>query len=183
MRYKKFNQSGLSHYVLPLVVLVLISLIGAKVLSAHSSATLNTSPASKADTVLPIKHEMVLDTTNFSGANTAQSTVAYDYIGTQTVAVLGPGDSMSLVQGVKGRYTACYEVYVQQPKTGSSTISAEFGGYNNSLTTNLTSSTSNALQRVCVPAGTSTNPGFAVKNLNSPQGNEDLEVYRVTLLY
>jgi hypothetical protein len=117
------------------------------------------------------------------GTLNQQSVVPYSFVGYQTVSDLSSGDQLAYNQGVKGEVSSCYEVYVEQPKTGVATVQAEFATNDNYIIKTLKSTDTNNLQRVCVGPSTKTNPGFAVKNLNSDQDNTILEVYQDNLTW
>lgn len=283
MNLKKLNQSGISHYILPLVVVVVIALIGVKVLTgthadqaslasltspscsvtglpssvtdglevtpqvavrnptllpftttvsgatsqevgttglkgagfsstvrvpARSTATVNvpatfaqrgyqvyvsatsSSPSFSCNgTSGPVVDQAVM---NFSEANTslaANSSVPFTLLGYQTVDVLQPGQALTYNYGLKGDITSCYLVYVepQQSKAGSTPADAslQIASNNNTETVGLESSTTNSLEQVCVGPGSSTNPGFSVKNVSTPGAvsGPTVEVYEDIITY
>jgi len=169
MKLLSLNQKGFAHYVMPVLVAVGIGVVGALVLQYSHAATNGVS------------NSAVLDTTLAQGGSIAQSSVPYSFVGSKTVNYLAPGQALSYTQGVKGNVTACYEVYVSQPKSGTATATVEFANNNNYVTVNLSSTTTNNLQQVCVSPGKKANPGFAVKNLTSLSQNTNVEVYQAVL--
>jgi len=169
MEHLKLNQSGIAHFVLPALAAVSIGLVGALVLQySHAAPTGITNAA-------------IMNSSNAQGGSVGPSSVPYSFVGSQTVNFLGSGQALTYTQGVKGNVTACYDVYVTQPKAGTATATVEFANNNNYLTVNLSSTATNDLQEVCVAPGKKVNPGFSVKNLTSLQSNVNIEVAQVTL--
>ncbi|HET7320791.1 MAG TPA: hypothetical protein VFI84_04405 [Candidatus Saccharimonadales bacterium] len=169
MKLRKLNQLGVAHYILPALVVISVGAVGVAVLKESHAATTG------------VTNSAVLDSTYAQGASAAQSSVPYSFVGYKTVNYLAPGQALSYTQGIKGNVTACYEVYVSQPKSGTATATVEFANNNNYLTTNLSSSTTSNLQEVCVSPGRKANPGFSVKNLTPLTQNTNIEVYQATL--
>jgi len=182
-KLQKLNTTGATHLIALLFVVVGAGIIGSYLLVAsHAdtpSATLVTSnAATKSATSNTVAILTAADAVGLTGA---PSSVPYSYVGTQTVDFLPPGASLAYDQGAKGNVTACYEVFVTPPKTGTATATVEFANNNNYVTTTLSSNTTNNLQEVCVAPGTKTNPGFAVKNLTPSSETTNIEVYQATL--
>lgn len=178
MKIHRLNQAGFSHYLLPVLVVVIVGLIGARVITASHAAgptTLTFTPAAATPTTS--RHVAILGPSNTVGGQAAQSSVPYSFIGYQTVNYLGPGQSLTYNQGVKGNEKSCYELYVEPPQTGTATATVEFANNNNYEMLTLTSNPTDNLQQVCVPAGTLTNPGFNVENQTPSQQNTTIEVF------
>jgi len=169
MELRKLNQNGITHFILPALAAVSIGLVGALVLQySHAAPT-------------GITNSAIMNSASAQGGTVGQSSVPYSFIGSQTVNYLGSGQALTYTQGVKGDVTACYEVYVSQPKAGTATATVEFANNNNYVTVNLSSTATNNLQEVCVAPGKKVNPGFSVKNLTPVQTNTNIEVAQVTL--
>lgn len=153
MKIRKLNQAGMSHYLLPVLVMALVAVVGIRVLSgshADTPTTLTLSASVDASSSTS-KNVAILGAANTrSGTVNAQSSVPYSFIGTQTVTVLGAGQSLTYNDGIKGKVKSCYEVFVQQPKSGTATVPVEFATNDNSVTKTLSSTTSDNLQQVCV---------------------------------
>jgi hypothetical protein len=182
MPYKPLNQSGVAHYILPVIVVLAVAVIGFKVIAASHAdpQTVNVVNADTTASGTATKNIAILDSTQAAlGAVASQSSVPYSFIGTQTVNSLPAGGAtLTYSQGVKGNETSCYEVYVSQPKSGVATATVEFANNNNTVTKVLKSNNFDNLQEVCVAPGTGTNPGFDVQNQTPSAQNTNIEVYR-----
>lgn len=189
MKIYKLNQAGISHFLVPALIVAIVALVGVRVMTA-SHADSNTSNATVAlvastdATSATSKNVAILGAANTpSGTTSSQSSVPYSFIGYQTVNVLGAGQSLSYNDGIKGNVKSCFEVYVQQPKTGTAKVPVEFANNNNTVTKTLSSTDTDNLQQVCVAPGSSSNPGFDVENLSTQQQNVAIEVYQDVLTW
>lgn len=178
MKIYKLNQYGVAHYLVPAMVMLLVAVVGVRVITNSHAQTPPTNFVTNTANTGTSTNVAVLGAQNAqSGADSAMSSVPYSFIGSQTVDFLAPGQTLAYNNGLKGNEVSCYLVYVDQPKSGTATATVEFANNNNTLTTNLSSTTSNNLQQVCVNPGRGSNPGFEVKNLTSTQQNTNIEVY------
>lgn len=173
MKITKLNQHGSLHYVVPLAVIVLVGLVGARLLTQSHADTVTLTT----DATTTLGNNMaVLGPQNTTGVQVAQSSVPYTLMGYQKVNLLGSGQSLSYTNGIKGDVQACFGVYVQQPKAGTAVATLQFANNNNVKTVTLKSDNTNNVHEFCVMPGTTTNPGFAVKNATPVQQNVTVEV-------
>ena len=165
----RLNQKGSSHLIVPVLAVLVIGVIGAKVLSASHADSPNTIITNNAAaSSATLKNEAIQTAAQALGSSGAPSSAPYSFIGSQTVNDVSSGQTLTYSDGVKGTsVTSCYSFYVTQPKAGSITFPVEFTTNNNSITVNVTSTATDDLQQVCVAPGKQVNPGFSVKNLAS----------------
>lgn len=182
--FKKLGQTGFAHH-LALVVVVLAVAVGgtAYLVASHADTPTATVNLTTSTTPTLQGHVSVLGADQAVGAQVGPSSVPFSFIGTQTVASLAPGQSLSYSNGVKGNETSCYFFYVTQPKSGTATATVEFANNNNYVTKTVSSTDDNNLQVVCVTPGRKTNPGFEVANKTSLQQNTNVEVYQDVLYW
>jgi|SRR5579884_961476 len=173
----KLNQKGISHYIVPLAIIVLVAISGVGYLVASHADSVNTSTTS---TTIPTVHNHVVifgpqDVTN--QALNGGSTIPLEFIGSPTVSYVGAGQTMTYGNGIKANIKECYQVFVIPPKSGTATATVEFASQTNTKTVYLNSNDYGILNQVCVDPGTQANPGFNVKNLSSVQQNITVAVY------
>lgn len=159
----RLNQRGASHFILPVLAMAVVALVGVKVLTASHAdqVSLTTSTTNSLSFGNNIAVEGPL---NSSDPRVVQSSVPYTIMGYQQVSVLGPGQSLSYINGIKGNVQNCYDVYVQKPISGTVTATIDVANSNNTATYKLASTTGNNLRVICVNPGTGTDPGYNIKN-------------------
>ena len=167
-KYFSLSSAGFAyHVILPVIAVLVVVGIGAKVLTASHAATPN--------------YYQVLNSAN-AAQTTGVSQIAAQVqsLGSQTVSELAPGAQLDyLVYGKVPITSECYFIQVLPLKGGSTTANITFGGIGATKSVNVTynANYSNYLQRFCVPTNaTGATPAYNVYN-QSPSTGPDVLVF------
>jgi hypothetical protein len=183
MKTKKMNQEGITHYLLPVLFVLIIAVIGVRLLTASHAATPADITAASSPNVTKSKVEFIpADTANRStGITLSSATVSQ--VGVQMVAQVAPNAQLTFPKGIVGTGdTACYFVQAQPLKGGGSTATIEFNSTSYSVNKNIAYDLNNpgTFSEVCVQPGQQANKGFSLANL-SPSTGPDVLVYEEVL--
>jgi len=184
MRLHKLNQEGISHYLVPALVVAIVALVGVKVLAGSHADSPTAVTSSTTTTPASNKYADFFNYTNAvaaPGVSVAGSQV--QIIGSQDVVYLKSGSQLTFSESntVAGS-TSCYYVNVV-PVHGETTETAkvEFTSVSNSITKNLTYNPNNGdnFEQVCVGSSDKAHLDFNVANLSTT--GPDVVVYQETM--
>ncbi len=156
MKLQKLTQTGLAHYILPLVVVVLVGIVGVAVLLGSHAATLH---------YLGYNNNTSVANNNGTSVFTSQDYLAG--IGAQNVSDIIPGAKLiyNYFPGKTAFSSVCYQVRVyNSPKAATQVTSANitFVGLGNSKT--MTLPVDSNYHEVCVASGKSSQLGYNIWN-------------------